>query len=50
MGKNVGNIINKNLSSKYSEKRLDHAKQSARDKHKTSLKKQFKEQLKQLII
>ena len=39
VGKNVGKIIGKSLSGKYSQKLLDHAKQSATDKLKTSSKK-----------
>ena len=31
MGKNIGKNISKNLSGKYSQKLLDHAKQSATD-------------------
>ena len=31
MGKNIGKNISKNLSGKYSQKRVDHAKQSATD-------------------
>ena len=36
MGKNIGKNISKSLNSKYSQKRLDHAKQSAIDVFKTS--------------
>ena len=36
MGKNVGKNISKNLSGKYSQKLLDHAKQSATDALKTT--------------
>ena len=39
MGKNIGKNISKNLKSKYSQKLLDHAKQSATDTFKTSSKK-----------
>ena len=43
MGKNICKNISKNLSGKYTQKRLDHAKQSATDMLKTaSKKKQFK--------
>ena len=42
--------ISKNLSSKYSQKLLGHAKQSAMDALKTASKKQFKKQQKQLVI
>ena len=31
MGRNIGKNISRNLSSKYSQKLLDHAKQSATD-------------------
>ena len=31
MSKNIGKYLSRNLSSKYSQKVLDHAKQSARD-------------------
>ena len=34
MSKNIGKIITKSLSGKYSQKLLDHAKQSALDTHK----------------
>ena len=46
MGKNNGKI----LSSKYSQKLLDHAKQSATDALKMIQKKQFKKQLNKLLI
>ena len=36
MGKNIGKNICKNLSSKYIQKRLDYAKQSATDALKTA--------------
>ena len=39
MGKNTGQNICKNLSSKYGEKLLDHAKQSSTDAFKTTSKK-----------
>ena len=39
MGKNVGKNISKNLSGKYSQKLLDHAKQSAADVFKTASKR-----------
>ena len=39
MGKIIGKNISKNLSSKYSQKRLDHTKQSATDEHKTTSKR-----------
>ena len=38
MSKNIGKSINKNLSSKYSQKLFDHAKQSATDALKTAPK------------
>ena len=38
MGKNVGKNISKNLSGKYSQKLLDHAKQSGTDVLKTTSK------------
>ena len=38
MGKNIGKNIIKNLSGKYSQKRLDHPKQSATDALKTTSK------------
>ena len=40
MDRNVGKNISKTLSSKYSEKRLDHAKESATDPLKTTSKQQ----------
>ena len=39
MSENVGKYATKNGSSKYSQKRLDHAKQSARDGIQTTLKR-----------
>ena len=36
IAKNIGNIINKNIHLKYSQKLLDHAKQSATDSIKTA--------------
>ena len=39
MGKNIGKTISKKLSGKYSQKLLDHAKQSATDALKTNLKR-----------
>ena len=36
MGRNTGKNIRENLSSKYSQKRVDHDKQSATDAHKTA--------------
>ena len=39
MGKNIGKNISKSLSGKYSQKLIDHAKQSTTDAHKTSSKK-----------
>ena len=43
-------ILSKNLSCKYSQKLLDHAKQSATDALKTASKKRFEKQQKQLVI
>ena len=52
--KNMGNYINKNisknLSGKYSQKFLDHAKQLAKGALKTPWKKWFKKQQQQLVI
>ena len=39
MSNSIGKNINKNLSSIYSQKRLDHAKQSGTDELKTVLKR-----------
>ena len=39
MGKNIGKYISKNLSSKYSQKLLDHAKQSTTDALKSTSKR-----------
>ena len=50
MSKNIGKNISKNLSGKYSQKRLDHDKQSATDALKATSKEQFKKLLKQLMI
>ena len=49
MKKNIGKIINKNLSDKYTQKLFDHAKQSGTDT-KLIQKEQFKKQQKQLVI
>ena len=52
--KNMDNYIgknkSKNLSGKYSQKLLDHARESATDAHKTSLKRVIKKKQKQLVI
>ena len=51
MGKNIVENISKNLHSKYDQKVLDHAKQSATDAFKTASKRVFKKtQQKQLVI
>ena len=50
MGKNTGQNISKTLSSKYGEKLVDHAKQSATDALKTSPKRVIQKQQKQLVI
>ena len=50
MGRNIGKIIYKHLSSKYSQKIIDHAKQSGTDAPKTTSKKPLKKQQKQLAI
>ena len=50
MDKNVGKNISKNLSSKYSQKPLDHAKQSATDAFKLLEREQFRKQQKPLVI
>ena len=39
MSKNIGKNISKSLNSKYSQNLIDHAKQSATDAFKTSLKR-----------
>ena len=39
MAKNIGKNITKNVSGKYSQKLLDHAKQSATDAFKTTSKR-----------
>ena len=50
-GENIGKKINKNLSSKYSQKFLDHTKQSATVALKTSSKKKkSKIQQRKLVI
>ena len=46
MGKNIGKNISKGLSGKYSQKLLDHAKQSATDALKNFSKKSFRKQQK----
>ena len=50
MGRNIGESISKNLSSKYNQKILGHSKQSAADSPKTASKKQFKKQQNQLVV
>ena len=51
MRKDIGRNISKNLSGKYTQKLLDHAKQSTTDSLKTaSEKKQFKKQQKRMVI
>ena len=50
VGKNHWKNISNNLNSKYSQKLLDHAKQSATDALKIASGKQFKQQQKQLTI
>ena len=44
MGKNTGKNVNKYLRSKYSQKLIDHAKQSVTDLVKLLEKRQFKKQ------
>ena len=44
--KNIGKDIRKNLTSKYSQKLLDHAKRLATDAIKTALKKTIKKKTK----
>ena len=39
MGRNIGKNISKNLSNKYSQRLIDHAKQSATDTLKTASKR-----------
>ena len=48
MGKNGGKIISKNLISKYSQKRFDHAKQFPTASYENALKKCIPK--KQLVI
>ena len=50
MGKNIGKNTKKNLSGKYSQKLLNHAKQSATDALILLQKGSFKKQQKQLVI
>ena len=50
MGTNIGERIIKNLSGKYSQKILDHAKQSATGALKLHQKQRFKKQQKQQLI
>ena len=51
MRKDIGQNISKNLNGKYTQKLLDHAKQSTADSLKTaSKKKQFKKQQKRMVI
>ena len=48
--KNIGKNISESLNSKYSQKCLDHAKQSATDALKLLRKGSFKKQWKQTVI
>ena len=50
MGKNIGKNVSKNLRGKYSQKRLDHAKQSATDAFKTASNRAVEKTGKQLVI
>ena len=50
MGKSIGKNISKKLNGKYGQRLRDHAKQSATDELKTSSKRVFKNQQKQLVI
>ena len=45
MGKNVGKVISKNLSGKYSQKLIDHVKQSATGAPKISSKRTIQKQM-----
>ena len=49
MSKNVGKSISKNLSSKYSQKLFDYAKQSATDVLKTASKIAIQNTARQLV-
>ena len=50
MGKNIGKSISKSLSGKYSQRLLDHAKQSATDALKTSSKRGIQQTEEALVI
>ena len=50
MGENIGKNVSKNLISKYSQKILDHAEQSATDRLKTASKKRCKKRQKQPVV
>ena len=50
MGKNVRKNKSKNLSSKYSQKILNHTKQSATDGHKTASKRTIQKIQEHLVI
>ena len=50
IGRNIDKNISKNLHGKYSQKLIDHGKQSVADSFKTSSEKQIKKQQKQLMI
>ena len=41
MGEYIGKNVSKTLRSRYSQKLLDHAKQSAKDTHKTASKREI---------
>ena len=50
VSKSIGKITSKNVSSKHSQKFLNHAKQSLADALKTASEKQFQKQQKELVI
>ena len=50
IGKSIGKNIIKSLNGKYSQKLLDHAKQSATDANKTSSKRVIQKQQQQPVI
>ena len=49
-GKNIGINISKNFIVKYSQKLLNHARQSETDAHKTSSKRVNQKQQKQMVV
>ena len=50
MVRSIGKNISKNLNNMYSQKLLDHTKESATDVFKTALKREIQKQQKEVVI